>query len=112
MDKENFIVNRIEYLLRVRGMSRYNLAKRSGLPQSSISTILNRKSIPSYPTLARICSGFDISLAQFFSEKDEYLELNEEERKLLSDWEQLNDIQKARVLGYMEGILAAREDRQ
>ena len=112
MDKENFIVERIEYLCRKKGMSRYALAMRSGLPQSSISTILNRKCVPGVLTLEKICKGFGITLAQFFSEKDEYVELAEEEKKFLEIWEQLDEQQKARVFGYMEGIVSEREERQ
>ena len=62
---ENYIIERIEQLCEQKYISRYRLAQRSGIAQSSLSTLLNRKSVPTFQTLEKICEGFDISLAQF-----------------------------------------------
>ena len=57
---DNYIVERIEQLCEKRHITRYRLAQLSGIPQSSISTLLNRKSVPTIPTLEKICEGFGI----------------------------------------------------
>lgn len=49
-------------------MTQYQLYKKSGVPQSTISTILNC----SYPSVKiriiyEICEGFEISLEDFFN---------------------------------------------
>ena len=71
MSAENYIIDRIEQLCEQKQMSRYRLAQKSGISQSSISTLLNRQSVPTIQTLEKICKGLDMTLAQFFSEDDE-----------------------------------------
>ena len=67
MQAENYIIARIEQLCEKKKFSGYRLAQKSGIAQSSISTLLNRKSVPTIQTLEKICEGFDITLAQFFA---------------------------------------------
>lgn len=70
MSTENYIIDRIEQLCEQKQMSRYRLAQKSGISQSSISTLLNRQSVPTIQTLEKICKGLDMTLAQFFSEDE------------------------------------------
>ena len=55
LSAENYIIERIEELCEKKHMSRYRLAQKSGIAQSSISTLLNRKSVPTIQTLEKIC---------------------------------------------------------
>ena len=50
---ENYIIERIEQLCEQKHISRYRLAQRSGIAQSSLSTLLNRKSVPTFQTLKK-----------------------------------------------------------
>ena len=86
-------------------MSRYRLAQKSGISQSSISTLLNRQSVPTIQTLEKICKGLDMTLAQFFSEDDELPNLTEEQKHLLTTWNAMNEQEKALVEAYMQGIV-------
>ena len=86
-------------------MSRYRLAQKSGISQSSISTLLNRQSVPTIQTLEKICKGLDMTLAQFFSEDDELPNLTEEQKRLLTTWNAMNEQEKALVEAYMQGII-------
>jgi transcriptional regulator with XRE-family HTH domain len=86
-------------------MSRYRLAQKSGISQSSISTLLNRQSVPTIQTLEKICKGLDMTLAQFFSEDDELPNLTEEQKRLLTTWNAMNKQEKALVEAYMQGIV-------
>jgi len=86
-------------------MSRYRLAHKSGISQSSISTLLNRQSVPTIQTLEKICKGLDMTLAQFFSEDDELPNLTEEQKRLLTTWNAMNEQEKALVEAYMQGIV-------
>ncbi|WP_270228510.1 helix-turn-helix domain-containing protein [Clostridium fessum] len=86
-------------------MSRYRLAQKSGISQSSISTLLNRQSVPTIQTLEKICKGLDMTLAQFFSEDDELPNLTEEQKRLLTTWNAMNEQEKALVEAYMQGIV-------
>ena len=86
-------------------MSRYRLAQKSGISQSSISTLLNRQSVPTIQTLEKLCKGLDMTLAQFFSEDDELPNLTEEQKRLLTTWNAMNEQEKALVEAYMQGII-------
>ena len=105
MSDENYIIDRIEQLCEQKQMSRYRLAQKSGISQSSISTLLNRQSVPTIQTLEKICKGLDMTLAQFFSEDDELPNLTEEQKRLLTTWNAMNKQEKALVEAYMQGIV-------
>lgn len=105
MSVENYIIDRIEQLCEQKQMSRYRLAQKSGISQSSISTLLNRQSVPTIQTLEKICKGLDMTLAQFFSEDDELPNLTEEQKRLLTTWNAMNEQEKALVEAYMQGIV-------
>lgn len=64
---EQDVLKRIEELLEFNHWSVYKLAKESGLSYSSLNNIFNRRTCPSIVTLEKICSGFGISLSEFFN---------------------------------------------
>ena len=84
---------RIKELMAERNWSEYRLAIASGLSQSTVANIFNRNTTPSVATLESICSGFGITLAQFFSEGD-MVELTEEQKEMFSAWSSLSKDQK------------------
>ena len=100
MQAENYIIAKIEQLCEKKNISRYRLAQKSGIAQSSISTLLNRKSVPT-----KICDGLDITLAQFFTEDEEYPDLTSDQKQLLSDWNAMDDHQKELVKAYIQGVI-------
>lgn len=77
--------------------SEYKLAKMANLPQSTISNLFKRNNVPTLYTLEAICKAFGMTLAQFFSEGKEPMELTEEQRALFAKWATLSEEQK-RVL--------------
>ena len=54
-----------------RGWSIYRLSVESDLPQSTLINMFNRETQPSIATLEAICTGFGITLAEFFAEAEE-----------------------------------------
>ena len=84
---------RIRDLMNEREWSEYRLAIASGLYQSTVANIFNRNTTPSVSTLESICSGFGISLAQFFAEGD-LVELTPEQREMFTQWSSLTKEQK------------------
>ena len=105
MLSENYIITRIEQLCKRKNISRYRLSQESGIAQSSISTLLNRKSVPTIQTLEKICEGLDITLAQFFAGDDEFPDLTAEQKQLLGNWNMMDAHQKELVKAYMQGIV-------
>ena len=72
------ILEKITKLREERHWSEYQLAEKSGLTQSTISSWYRKNTLPSIPSLAKICNAFDISLSQFFLENnDKTVYLNE-----------------------------------
>ena len=84
---------RIRDLMNERGWSEYRLAIASGLSQSTVANIFNRNTTPSVATLESICSGFGISLSQFFAENN-MVELSEEQKEMFAAWASLTAKQK------------------
>ena len=63
------------------------------MAQSTIGNIFRRNTVPSISTLEAICSGFGITLSQFFAEKD-MVELTPELKDLFESWVVLTPDQK------------------
>lgn len=101
----NYIIERIDLILTEKNLSRYKLAQTSGLSQSSISNLLNRRNTPSIQTLQRICNGLDMTLAQFFSYDDEYPNLTTEQKNLLDIWASLSKHKRELASAYLAGLL-------
>lgn len=104
MIDEKYIINRIRQLCERKHMSMYALSKRSGISQSSLSNLMKRGSTPSFFTLDKICDGLGITLAQFFSDEHEILDLTEEQKKVLQAWDALTDREKQAVAIYVRGM--------
>ena len=84
---------RLRQLLNERGWSEYKLAKRCGLSESTVANIYRRNTVPSIATLETICSGFGITMSQFFAEGD-MVEITPELKELFENWVNLTPEQK------------------
>lgn len=84
---------RLRQLLNERGWSEYKLAKRCGLSESLVANIFRRNTVPSIATLETICSGFGITMSQFFAEGD-MIEITPELKELFENWVNLTPEQK------------------
>lgn len=84
---------RLRQLLNERGWSEYKLAKRCGLSESTVANIFRRNTVPSIATLETICSGFGITMSQFFAEGD-MVEITPELKELFENWANLTPEQK------------------
>lgn len=88
------VIKRIDELMKERKWSDYKLATESGLSSSTIANIHRRNTVPSIPTLEAICSAFGITLAQFFSDNNITVQLNNEQLDLFNRWIYLTENQK------------------
>lgn len=84
---------RLRQLLNEHGWSEYKLAKRCGLSESTVANIFRRNTVPSIATLETICSGFGITMSQFFAEGD-MIEITPELKELFENWVNLTPEQK------------------
>lgn len=85
-----------------RGWSEYQLAERSGLPQSTISSWYRKNMIPTIPSLQKICTAFGITLSQLFAEGSDAVCLTESQQKMLDCWNRLSPDQQSVVFALIE----------
>lgn len=85
-----------------RGWTEYQLAERSGLPQSTISSWYRKKMVPTVSSLEKICAAFGIPLSQLFAEEDDPVSLTESQKKLLERWSRLSEEQQAVVFALID----------
>jgi transcriptional regulator with XRE-family HTH domain len=97
------IHERLNELINRHGWTRYELAKRCGLSESTIANIFKRNTVPSIATLEAICSGFGITMSQFFAE-GEMVEMSPELKELFDAWVDLTPDQKAAALQMIKAM--------
>ncbi len=94
---------RLHQLLQERGWTEYRLSKECGLAQSTIGNIFRRNTLPSVATLETICSGFGITMSQFFAEGD-MVELTDDLKQLFDCWVCLTPAQKSAALQMLKAM--------
>ena len=75
----------------------------SGLSHTTLANVFKRNTVPSIPTLEKICAGFGITLSQFFAE-DALVELTPELKELFDGWVNLSAKQKKAVMVMMDAM--------
>lgn len=85
-----------------RGWTEYQLAERSGLPQSTISSWYRKNMIPTLPSLEKICQAFGITLAQLVAERGEPVSLTDSQTELLDRWSRLSKEQQAVIFQLLD----------
>ncbi len=80
-----------------RGWTEYQLAEKSGLPQSTISSWYRKGMVPTIPSLEKICTAFGITLSQLFAGEDDAVLLSPAQKKLLERWSCLDEGQQAAI---------------
>lgn len=99
------VLTRITALRTGRNWSEYQLAERSGLTQSTISSWYRKNMMPSIPSLERICDAFDITLSQFFLEDDKQaVLLNEQQIRLINTTNKLTKEQFDSLLLFLDSL--------
>ena len=100
----------IEYIKR-SGMTQKEFSERTGIPQSTISDWKRKKLNPSSDKILIICKTLEITpyelLGQYYIESDnsEFMVAeNVEEQRLLKAYRGLDDENKARLSGYIDGL--------
>ena len=92
------ILEKITTLREERHWTEYQLAEKSGLTQSTISSWYRKNLLPTIPSLIKICDAFEITLSHFFLEdSNQSVVLNERQLELLEvasklDKEQMNSL--------------------
>ncbi len=85
-----------------RGWTEYQLAERSGLPQSTISSWYRKDMVPTVPSLEKICNAFGITLSQLFAGTGDAVMLTDAQTQLLERFSKLTKEQQAVVFALID----------
>jgi transcriptional regulator with XRE-family HTH domain len=104
------IPQRIRELREAAGLSTNALARRAGIPQSSLSEIESGKYTPRLEKIEAICAALGITLADFFAPAGEGAEpLSPELRRLLESAEKLSADELEALQVFLTKITARRK---
>lgn len=107
--------NRIKKMADERGLSAYELAKRSGMALSSLYNMFERGTMPKLETLEKICHGMDVSLSDFFvflSKPRAGGYLTERDMALLEANRKLTERNQEYLIIYAKGMNEAQHDEK
>lgn len=98
------VLKKINYYKAQKGWSEYQLAEKSGLTQSTISSWYRKDMLPSIPSLDKICSAFGITLSQFFSEESDDFSITEEQKRFLNAAGHLTPQQQTALIQFLKTL--------
>lgn len=99
------VLDKITELRLARNWSSYQLAEKSGLSTSTISSWYSKNLIPSIPSLERICHAFGITLSEFFvGEEDTFVSVTPEQADLLQAANRLSTYQMKLLTEFIKNI--------
>lgn len=104
MRAEDYIAIRIKEICDERGITKYRLAKMTGLSQTALRGIFSKESIPTIPTLEKICDAFGMSIAQFFTKGEERPDLTELQKEMLEVWDQLDNKEREILITFVRSL--------
>ena len=97
-------IQRIKELCNERGFSYYELAKRSGIPYSTLNTMVLKNNSPTLPTLGKLCEGFGITLLQFFDADESMDRLTSSQKECLELFCALTPQDQQLAIAFMKGM--------
>lgn len=103
------IANEVARLCEERKITQYELAKRSGLQESSVRNMFQKGTTPTYRTLSAVCRGLGITVPQFFTGSSFLEKLPPEEKELMSIYLKLDQEDRGRLLSYARKIIRQNE---
>ena len=96
MRTEEYIPKRVKELCSKHKISKYRLAQLTDMSQTALGNIINKKSIPTVPTLERI--------AQFFAGEGMRPDLTDEQEELLEIWDDLNADERRILMNFVRTL--------
>ena len=100
----NDVINRIDALRYECGYSISKLADLSDIPESTLKSILSRKSCPKILTIYKLCDAFGITVWQFFLFPNKKTAFTKEYISMLNKLDTLGPEQKQVILSAVEAF--------
>lgn len=99
------VLEKITVLREERHWTEYQLAEKSGLTQSTISSWYRKNLLPTIPSLMKICEAFEITLSHFFLEdSNQSVVLNDRQLELLKVSSKLDKEQMESLINFLNKI--------
>ncbi len=99
------ILEKITTLREERHWTEYQLAEKSGLTQSTISSWYRKNLLPTIPSLMKICDAFEITLSHFFLEdSNQSVVLSERQLELLEAASKLDKKQMDSLIHFLNNL--------
>lgn len=96
------ILKKINKMRIDRNWSIYKLSVESGIPQSTLTNMFNRETMPSIVSLNLICNAFGVTLSEFFSEENTEAEVSID--SFIKEFEHLSEDDKSIILELMRKL--------
>ena len=107
------VIARINEIMKAQGISRYELAKLSGLSSSTLANMKRRNTVPTIATLEELCSALIISLSQFFAGEDtEFYPVDGSQREFLDLLLILDTEQQKALLNFVKTMIPSNDDEK
>lgn len=87
-----------------KNWSEYELAEKSGLPQSTISSWYRKNLFPTIPSLYKICDALGITLTQLFNEDKKMTSLTKNQEVFLKYFDKLTPTQQKTLIKFLETL--------
>ena len=102
MRTEDYIADNIIALCKKRDMSKYRLAQLTGISQTV--SFIAKESLPTMPTVEKICDALGVTMAQFFAGMDVPVSLSESQQEVLNIWNNLDEKEQNVVIQMLRGL--------
>ncbi len=101
------VKSRIKYYMKAKNLNDYKLAQKSGLSQPTIANWYNQRNYtPSIEALEKVCSAFEITMAELCCADDEkMIPVSDEVQELLDVWLILDKSQRESFLSLMKSVI-------
>lgn len=98
------VLEQITYYRTQKNWTEYQLAEKSGLTQSTISSWYRKNMFPSIPSLEKICTAFGITLSQFFAVEEDNFSLTDIQKELLKESGRLSEQQFRALIQFIQTL--------
>ena len=112
------INDKIFKLMELQNISQHELARKTGIAQSTISDWKNRGTIPPGDKIPLICEVLNINLCDLYDEKIENVEqkyvidTEDDLYEFVSKYKGMNKTMQKRLLAYMKAFLAIENNER
>lgn len=98
------VLGRVTEYREKKGWTEYQLAEKSGLTQSTISSWYRKDMTPTIHSLEKICSALEITLSQFFASDKDNFSLTDTQKELLNEASRLTEQQQKSLITFLRTL--------